>query len=593
MRRLPPARDRIVNAQEFSMYPAGWFTDPQDLTMLRYYDGQAWTEHQRPGAAPTAPAQPAPSLWPPEQTAPLPSVEPAQPGHAAWGLPEQVAQPVQPVVPTWPPTPAAGAWQQPGGGGHPPHYRLPARNSRRRPLIIGLVAILVAGLLAGGYFAFLKDDAPKITYQGAKIKDASGVLTSAEHSLDGIVDKRHGAKADDTRCYYAIPKAQPAGAKKTDIDTNLRCGPVLFVDGDPAGQYLKFPVTRSGGAKPVSLTAATTPLTDVPVSADDVTLQRPDGKKAPSGAGGLKVPAPPAAAADAIVAADIGSEPVPAAPKGAVMGSWSGGVHVTNLGPVIRYGKGDDARSAPPGQKLIAFAGTGAEGNDLRSTDLTSSAIVVVDGASPLAVPAAASGQYVVVAVPTGAKVVDLVLRDNGLNQTLSLLDGKPGSGNVTVLARQNRETAKAATAKVVFTFSPGVVFADNSTGTTENATVTLRLADLSYRNTDQAKPVTATRPDAAIMHVSVNYVSAHDKGTFGFPAGLLTFTPAGGKPVHARNISTTAGRIYNVFEVPGNVTTGTLTISGAVHETFQGSPGSYLFGIRAPVKIPIAIPAG
>jgi hypothetical protein len=62
---------------------------------------------------------------------------------------------------------------------------------------------------------------------------------------------------------------------------------------------------------------------------------------------------------------------------------------------------------------------------------------------------------------------------------------------------------------------------------------------------------------------------------------------------VHARNISPVAGRIFNVFEVPGNVTTGALTLSGSVLQTFQGSAGSYRFGIRTPVKIPIAIPAG
>jgi hypothetical protein len=94
-------------------------------------------------------------------------------------------------------------------------------------------------------------------------------------------------------------------------------------------------------------------------------------------------------------------------------------------------------------------------------------------------------------------------------------------------------------------------------------------------------------------MHVAMTYVGAHDKGTFGFPAGLLTFTPTGGAPVHARNISPVAGRIFNVFEVPGNVTTGALTLSGSVLQTFQGSAGSYRFGIRTPVKIPIAIPAG
>jgi hypothetical protein len=28
--------------------PAGWFTDPQDATQFRYWDGTAWTEHRAP-----------------------------------------------------------------------------------------------------------------------------------------------------------------------------------------------------------------------------------------------------------------------------------------------------------------------------------------------------------------------------------------------------------------------------------------------------------------------------------------------------------------------------------------------------------------
>ncbi len=579
------------------MYPAGWFADPQDPTMLRYYDGQTWTEHQRPveppAAPPIAPAEPSrpnQPIWQPEQTTVLPLVptQPTQSAPPGWG------EPAVQAPPAWPPAPAA-AWQPPPNpGSYPPQYPPPTRRRRNRPFILGLVAALVAGLLVGGYFVFLRgDDAPKITYQGKKIKDAADVLTSAQRSLDAVVDKRHGAKGDDTRCYYAVLKTQPSGAKKTDIDTNLRCGPVLFVDGDPANQYLKFALTRSGTGTPVSLTAATSPLTDVPVSADDVDLHRPDNKNAPSGAGGLKVPDPPAAEADSIAAVDIGSTTVPDAPKAAVLGSWSGGIKVTNLGPVTRFGKGDDARSAPPGQKLIAFATTGALGNDLTSTDLTSSATVAVDGQAGHPVPDAGSGEYVVVAVPAGAKTVDLVLNDKGLKQSISLLDGKPGTGNVQVLARKNRDTARATTAKAVFTFAPSVVFADNTSGTSENATVTFRLADLSYRNTDQSKAVTASSHSKAIMHVSMNYVGAHDKGTFGFPAALLTFTPTGGAPVHARNISPTAGRIFNVFEVPGNVTTGTLTVSGSVLQTFQGKASSYRFGVRTPVKIPIAIQPG
>ena len=44
-----------------------------------------------------------------------------------------------------------------------------------------------------------------------------------------------------------------------------------------------------------------------------------------------------------------------------------------------------------------------------------------------------------VVGVPTSAKTVDLVTSADGVDQSLSLLDGKPGAGNIAVLARPNR----------------------------------------------------------------------------------------------------------------------------------------------------------
>jgi hypothetical protein len=54
--------------------PAGWYPDPQAEGQQRYWDGNAWTEHQAPIAQPEQPAQPtppAPPAWTaPQQTAP-------------------------------------------------------------------------------------------------------------------------------------------------------------------------------------------------------------------------------------------------------------------------------------------------------------------------------------------------------------------------------------------------------------------------------------------------------------------------------------------------------------------------------------------
>jgi Protein of unknown function (DUF2510) len=563
------------------MSAAGWYPDPQDPGTQRYFDGHGWTEHQRVGAAPTEQPAASPPWW--AAQTPLP------PAAASNDQADR----------QWPTAAIAGRHQPPGDTGSAPTNTGAARRHRRRrrrtrPLVLGVVAILFAALLTGGYFAFARGrDAPTLTYQGARITDAGGVLRTSEHNLDVIVGRRHGARSPDTRCYFAVPDLRVSGAKSTDVDPKLRCGPVMFIDGDAGKQYLSFPLSGSGSGTSVTLAASSTPDRDGPVAVDGVELRRPDGKRAPSGAGGLTAPEPPAADADTLVAADPGSTAVPAAPKSAVLGSWSGGITLSRLGFVERYGTGDDARSAPPGQKLIAFASGDAEGDDGTSDDLTSIATISVVGARGRRVPDTGPGQVVVVAVPRAASSVDLILDDKGLKQSISLLDGRPDPGNIAVLGRRNRATERVSTTPAVFTFAPAVVFADGTSGTTENATVSFDYAELAYRNVDETTPVTASGRDKAIMHVGLTYVGAHDKGVFGFPSALLTFTPTGAATVRARNISTTPGKIYNVFEVPGGVTTGTLTLSGSVAQPYQGSADSYRFGLQKPVAIAISIPAG
>jgi hypothetical protein len=51
--------------------PAGWYPDPQAQGQQRYWDGNAWTEHQAPLAAQAQPTQPTPPAWnAPQQSAP-------------------------------------------------------------------------------------------------------------------------------------------------------------------------------------------------------------------------------------------------------------------------------------------------------------------------------------------------------------------------------------------------------------------------------------------------------------------------------------------------------------------------------------------
>jgi hypothetical protein len=558
------------------MAEAGWYTDPEHAGWLRYYDGQQWTEHrEQEHSAAQSPGQPQPEAI--TQALPQPSYAEA-PQYSGADTYQQ------PAYEGWSPTaalPAAGLLTAP-----------PAQRGSRNKfiLICAVVVVVVAGLLTGGYFAFLRGS-PSLTYQGHKIDDAAGTLRAAETNLNALVTKRHGAKDSDTRCYYAVPKSPASGTKKTDVDSDLRCGPVLFVDGDAAQTYLNFGLTNASSSGAAKLTAASQPEAATPAAIpSELKLERPDGKTAPSGSGGLKVPSPPSADKDALVSADITGATVPAAAATAVMGSLSGGVSLTNLGPVMRYGHGDDARTAPSGEKLIAFKTAGSMGNDGTSTDLSAKAVVSVDGASGRSLPAKTAAYYVV-AVPSSAKTVDLVLVDGGLTQSISLLDGKPGPNNIQVLARQNRTATSGATANLTFGYSPEVGFEDGSSGTSQTATATYSRATLSYTDDGGSAPVTASSASTAILHIGLSYTGTHDAGPFAFPAGLVTFTPTGGAAIAAKNAGTD-DEVYLVFEVPAGVTTGTITIGGTVNQTYGNSSGTYKESVPTPVSIPFSLTA-
>jgi hypothetical protein len=534
------------------MASPGWYPDPQYPSLHQYYDGYRWTGARRPANA----------SFP--QTAPLPSYQP-QPWE-------------QPPPPAW-----AQRWGQP-----------PPRRRSRAPLIVGTVAVLAAGLSVGGYFLFRGSSSPTFTFDGKAIDSPDKPLQQSAAVVRSLVSSRHGAQSKDTRCYYGL-RTQPAqGAEKSDIDDSIWCGPVLFVDGDAGKQYLRFSLnsqpTHSGE---VTLTPSGQPVSDDPESVPSgLTLKRPDNTTPPSGTGGLAVPAPPPAATNVLLATDVGTQAVPAAPSGAVIGSADGGITVTKLGTVKRYGTGDAARCAPSGSKLIAFQLAGAMGDDGVSADLGNDTRVSINGGAARALPNADSDQYLVVAVPNSVRSVDLVLNDSGYKQTLSLLSGKPGGGNIKVLARSHRRSDVRKSGRVRFTFSQTVGFPDGSSGTSQTGTYTVDGATLAFSL--PSKHVKASRANKALLYVEVRYTVPQSPGhDFGFPPETMTFTPAGGAPIKARNVATGADLIYDIFEVPAELTSGTLHIAGSFTSKFVNSSNTYVTSVATPISAQITFPAG
>jgi len=459
-------------------------------------------------------------------------------------------------------------------------------------LIIALVVVVVAGLGVGGFFLFKSDSSPSFTFDGQAIDNPDQPLKQAGTTVESLVKARHGAKSDNTRCYYAVPDQPAPDAKKTDIDHFAWCGPVVFIDGAADKQYLRFQLSsQPAKSGKVAVTPSTQPTSDAPEAVPSSTnLKRPDNAHAPSGAGGLKVPPPPAAAPDTLIATDVGKEAVPAAPSTAVIGGVNGGVTVTKLGPVKRYGTGDDARSTPDSHRLIAFQLDGALGNDGTPANLSRSASVSIDGGAARRLPVGNADQYIVVAVPNAAHAVDLVLADSGIRQTLSLLNGKPAASNIKVLARSHRVDTIGRTSNFTFTFSQPVVFPDGSSGSSQTGTLSVPSAQLYY--TIPSKHAKASGPGRALLYIDVGYTVKESPGRdFGFEPAMMTFTPSGKGPIRARNVAS-SGLIYDIFEVPANLTSGTLRISGSFVSTFANTGNKFRTTLAAPITVRVSFPA-
>lgn len=94
-----------------SQQPAGWYDDPSDPTMLRYWDGVMWSSHTTPKKSPTASQS---TIGLPQQQAPgAPQATTPMPQGSGW----QTGQAQGPQVPQAPQAPQG---QYPGAGQYAP-----------------------------------------------------------------------------------------------------------------------------------------------------------------------------------------------------------------------------------------------------------------------------------------------------------------------------------------------------------------------------------------------------------------------------------------------------------------------------------------
>jgi hypothetical protein len=482
--------------------------------------------------------------------------------------------------------PPSGDYPPPLGGlpgpyapGPQPHYPpAPSGNSRRPLLIVG--AVVAAAAVVVGAFLLIGEDEPALQWQGEGIDEPEATLTDAERAVEELVDERHGALHDDGRCYFSLPTDENV----KDVNDHLRCGPVLFVDGDPDEAYLTFGLSLAGDGD-TTLVVDERPTEPEPTSLDaGERLSRPDGATAPAGNGGLEPPEPPEATDDVLGAIDVGPSTVGTPPEGAQIGALNASYELMSLGTIDRYGRDDDARRPAEGHQLIAFDVSTGPG-ELPTPTATPTVQVQVDDGELRDVGSIIDGNSpVVMSVPSDAETVDLVVTDAETEQRLSLLDGTPGDGNIQVLTRTNRTQDLGTAHQVSATAS------DGSGSAAVTGTITVRTVFLDWFLYDDPAKRPST-PQTAYLAVHLDYawagVEPADAGLTSQPFSVVL---PDGQVLPAVNLAADpTSQVIIAIEVPADFTTGTLQIGGVDQ---QPTGLTVDFGGNV-YSTPINIPAG
>jgi hypothetical protein len=251
------------------------------------------------------------------------------------------------------------------------------------------------------------------------------------------------------------------------------------------------------------------------------------------------------------------------------------GVRLNSFGFVPRYGSGDNARSAAKGTQLLAFSITPIAGEN---SNVQPSLAIRIDGQErgPLVI----SSDYIVTAVATQAKAIDLILTDSGTTQAISLLTGQADPLNPAVSSRANRTVMLNSAQKIAISWRTSNTGNGSSTGT-----ITLTGVELGYWAPDGAH---ASAPDKAYLHIMATVQLDGDTKPYGAEAGLVQLTLPGAPAVTSRNVALDqATQVDDVIEVPATITAGTITYRGSV--AADGGTVTVL----VPATFTFTIPAG
>ncbi|MEO6703472.1 MAG: hypothetical protein ABI140_09910 [Jatrophihabitantaceae bacterium] len=473
----------------------------------------------------------------------------------------------------------AGGWQQPG----PYAKAAPGTSSRRGPVLV-VAAALVGLLVAGGGFGLsrqLANNTVSLTYNGEQVDHPERTLSAAEAKVDQVIAHQPSVQASNHHCYFARP-ANGTKAERAEVADGIYCGPMLLISSQQGDRFLHFTVSSDRIGSRVRLTPSEPSGETMALPAHEQ-LTRPGSPHQPPGGAELQVPKAPAATADAFVSVDaVGPQQDLASQRNTGMYGYDGGVRLTSTASTPYYGSGAQARSAAAGQRLIAFSLQygGPKESSLGELDLG----VAVNGSGLQKLPEPDKAtEFKVISVPISASSVDLVLRSKGFIQRISLLTGKAGSDNITVMSRVNWQDDLSVSKDVPVTLRTS----DGSVSGTMHLKVTE--ADLEFFEDDTGKSAPAS-PHGAFLHLQMSYTVsgiADVKGHELMPQ-VLSLRTSDGHTLHARDVaSANADYIYLAFDIPGDFTGGTVTIGGT-----DSLDGVQLI-MPQPFSFPLKFPAG
>jgi hypothetical protein len=301
----------------------------------------------------------------------------------------------------------------------------------------------------------------------------------------------------------------------------------------------------------------------------------------PSGGSTTDVPqaAPPPATGDELVPAP---ELTPERVDGTIaMASQSGGVRIDRLSEVEQFGTGDDARSRPDGGQLRAFHLKNFPCEAKKCEEWSALGLEVVVGDDARVLPDG-PGTYVV-AIPAGAANADLVMTADGVTQRLSLLIGEPSPDNIAVLVRPNRSTKIDEHFRLTETTSIPIDYGDGVGRTSAVRDVTVGSARLGFF-VGGLKP---SSPQGAFLVVEATYTRPYgDPERHVVKSEDMRFRADDGTIYTAVDVEDQVEGADGVFEVPGDVTGGTLLLGGHPRPAEAGDGTPYQVTLEAhPVR--------